>query len=100
MFLHIRPCLGAIVQMKASANKRAFATLREGTRAEPEVLPFSPRQIHADCGWTLLAFDTTPNYTDLAPLPATLAKWKYCAICRVGDHQVGVWSNTVELTVG
>ena len=51
-------------------------------------------------GWVFLTFDTTPNYTDTAPLPATLAKWKYRAIYRVGDAQVGVWSNTVEITVG
>ena len=51
-------------------------------------------------GWVMLAFDTTPNYTDTAPLPATPTKWKYRAIYRVGDAQVGVWSNTVEITVG
>jgi hypothetical protein len=28
------------------------------------------------------------------------AKWKYRAIHHVGDLQVGVWSNTVELMVG
>lgn len=51
-------------------------------------------------GWVMLAFDTTPNYTDTFPHPATPAKWKYRAIYRVGDAQVGVWSNTVEITVG
>ncbi len=51
-------------------------------------------------GFVFLTYDTTPNYTDTAPLPATLAKWKYRAIYRVGDAQVGVWSNTVEITVG
>ena len=49
---------------------------------------------------SLTAFDTTPNYTDTFPLPAALAKWKYRAICRVGDAQVRLWSNTVEITVG
>ncbi len=33
-------------------------------------------------------------------MPATPAKWKYRAIYHVGDHQVGVWSNTVEIMVG
>lgn len=51
-------------------------------------------------GWVMLAFDTTPNYTDSFPLPAAPAKWKYRAIYRIGDAQVGLWSNTVEITVG
>ncbi len=51
-------------------------------------------------GWVFLTYDTTPNYTDTFPLPATPTKWKYRAIYRVGDAQVGVWSNTVEITVG
>ena len=51
-------------------------------------------------GWIFLTYDTTPNYTDTHPLPATPTKWKYRAIYRVGDAQVGVWSNTVEITVG
>ena len=51
-------------------------------------------------GWGFLTFDTTPNYTDTTPLPATLAKWKYRAIYRVGDAQVGAWSNEVSITVG
>jgi hypothetical protein len=51
-------------------------------------------------GWVFLTFDTTPNYTDTFPLPATPTKWKYRAIYRVGDAQVGIWSNTVEITVG
>lgn len=51
-------------------------------------------------GWVFLAMDTTPNYTDTFPHPATPTKWKYRAIYRVGDAQVGVWSNTVEITVG
>jgi len=57
-------------------------------------------QVDRGSGWTMLAFDTTPNYTDTAPLPATPTKWKYRAIYRVDDHQVGVWSNEVCITVG
>ena len=57
-------------------------------------------QVDRGQGWQMLAFDTTPNYTDTAPFPATPTKWKYRAIYRVGDAQVGVWSNTVEITVG
>ena len=51
-------------------------------------------------GWGPLASDTTPNYTDTAPFPATLTKWKYRAIYRVGDAPVGLWSAEVSVTVG
>lgn len=51
-------------------------------------------------GWVFLTYDTTPNYTDTAPLPVTPMKWKYRAIYRLGDAQVGQWSNTMEITVG
>ncbi len=51
-------------------------------------------------GWIFLTYDTTPNYTDTSPLPAAPAKWKYRAIYRVGDAQVGVWSSVVEIAVG
>jgi hypothetical protein len=51
-------------------------------------------------GWAFLTMDTTPNYTDTFPLPATPTKWKYRAIYRVGDAQVGVWSSEVSIVVG
>ena len=51
-------------------------------------------------GYVLLANDTTPGYTDTHPFPATLTKWTYRGIYRVGDAQVGVWSNPVSVTVG
>ena len=51
-------------------------------------------------GWTFLTYDSTPNYTDTFPLPAIPTKWKYRAIYRVGDAQVGQWSATQEITVG
>lgn len=47
-----------------------------------------------------LACDTTPNYEDTAPYPATPTKWTYKAIYRVGDHQVGQWSGEVSVIVG
>ena len=50
-------------------------------------------------GFGLLAFDTTPGYTDTQPFPTTPATWTYRAIYRVGDNQVGVWSQTVSVTV-
>jgi hypothetical protein len=50
-------------------------------------------------GFVLLTIDTTPGYTDTTPLPATLAKWTYRAIYRVGDDQVGVWSAPASINV-
>ncbi len=40
-------------------------------------------------GFVTLAFDTTPDYTDTTPFPATAVKWTYKAIFRVGDARVG-----------
>jgi hypothetical protein len=51
-------------------------------------------------GFVLLAFDTTPGYVDGTPFPATPVKWTYKAIYRVGDAQVGLWSNPVSIIVG
>jgi hypothetical protein len=51
-------------------------------------------------GEVLLAQDTTPNYTDTAPFPATPTKWTYRGIFRVGDSPVGEWSKPVSVTVG
>ena len=64
------------------------------------VLDLCELQVDRGQGWQLLAMDTTPNYTDTAPFPATPTKWKYRAIYRVGDAQVGVWSGVVEIVVG
>jgi len=51
-------------------------------------------------GFVMLTFDTTPNYTDTTPFPATPTKWTYRAIYRVGDSRVGQWSKPVTVTVG
>ena len=50
-------------------------------------------------GFILLAYDTTPGYTDTQPFPTAPATWTYRAIYRVGDNQVGLWSNPVSVTV-
>jgi hypothetical protein len=50
-------------------------------------------------GFVLLTIDTTPNYTDTQPFPATPTRWTYRAIYRANDAQVGVWSQTVSVTV-
>lgn len=51
-------------------------------------------------GWQVLTFDTTPGYTDTASFPATLTQWKYRAIYRLDDAQVGVWSAEASIAVG
>ena len=50
-------------------------------------------------GFVLLAFDTTPGYTDTQAFPAVPAVWTYRAIYRLGDNQVGLWSLPVSVTV-
>lgn len=51
-------------------------------------------------GYVHLVTDTTPNYIDSTPLPATAQKWTYKAIFKVGDSRIGQWSDEVSLTVG
>jgi hypothetical protein len=51
-------------------------------------------------GFVFLTYDTTPGYNDTMAFPATPTKWTYRAIYRVGDAQVGLWSNVVTITVG
>jgi alpha-D-ribose 1-methylphosphonate 5-triphosphate synthase subunit PhnI len=57
-------------------------------------------QVDRGQGYVDLAYDTTPGYTDTHPFPATLTTWKYRAIYRVGDAQVGVWSAEMGIAVG
>ncbi len=49
-------------------------------------------QVNRGTGYALLTYDTTPGYTDTAPLPAAPVKWSYKAIYRLGDSQTGQWS--------
>ena len=55
-------------------------------------------QVDRGAGFIMLTFDTTPGYVDTQPFPAAPAKWSYRAIYRVGDNQVGQWSQTVSVT--
>ena len=50
-------------------------------------------------GFVMLADDTTPNYTDTQPFPATATKWTYRAIYHANDQRVGVWSQSVSVMV-
>ncbi|HEV2318793.1 MAG TPA: hypothetical protein VGV18_03530, partial [Verrucomicrobiae bacterium] len=51
-------------------------------------------------GRVFLTIDTTPDYTDTQPFPATPQKWIYTAIYRLNDGQTGLWSLPVSVTVG
>jgi hypothetical protein len=62
-------------------------------------------EIHVDRdgkGFTPLAIDTIPDYLDTAPLPAATAGavWKYKAVYRQEDAQVGQWSDITSIAVG
>jgi hypothetical protein len=57
-------------------------------------------EVDRGTGWTLLTIDTTPDYKDTTPHPATLTRWRYRAIYRVEDARVGQWSAAVEVAVG
>lgn len=59
-------------------------------------------EIHVDrgSGFALLAMDSTPNYLDGTPAPATPQKWIYKAIFRVNDQRIGQWSDEVSIVIG
>lgn len=59
-------------------------------------------EIHVDrgTGWQILTFDSTPGSTDTTPHPHTLTRWKYRAIYRAEDQQIGLWSAETSVVVG
>ena len=52
-------------------------------------------------GFVYLANDSQPDYLDTFPVPAGVASavWEYKAIYRIGDDQVGQFSEAVKVTV-
>jgi len=52
-------------------------------------------------GFVLLTITTNPDYADISPLPAPgiSAVWKYKAIYRLNDAQVGQWSDVATIGV-
>jgi hypothetical protein len=52
--------------------------------------------------FVFLTINTEPNTTDPSPLPApgTSAAWRYKAIYRLHDEQVGQWSDVMSIAVG
>jgi hypothetical protein len=73
--------------------------VRWGWQGQSAYLDMIELQVDRGAGFALLAYDTTPNYTDTTPLPATAARWTYKGIYRVADARVGQWSNEVGITV-
>ena len=71
-----------------------------GWRGHGRFLDQCEIQVDRGSGWTLLTYDTTPNYTDTEPPPATPTKWRYRAIYRVNDARVGQWSEEISVIVG
>ncbi len=51
-------------------------------------------------GFVTLVHDTTPNYNDTAPFPATRTAWSYRGMWQVDGAPVGKWSETVSVVVG
>jgi hypothetical protein len=49
--------------------------------------------------FVFLTINTEPNTIDTTPLPSTSATWKYKAIYRLHDEQVGQWSDVISVTV-
>jgi hypothetical protein len=50
-------------------------------------------------GFVPLVYSTKRCYTDKTPFPADPVRWRYRGIYRVGDGQVGKWSNIASVTV-
>ena len=59
-------------------------------------------QVDRGSGFVHLSNDTEPDYLDTAALPTAgqTALWKYKAIYRLHDEQVGQWSDVVSIAVG
>lgn len=56
-------------------------------------------QVDRGAGAVFLAVDTRPNYTDMEPLPAAAAKWRYRGIWHGTEGRIGQWSDWVEIVV-
>jgi hypothetical protein len=56
---------------------------------------------HGDGHFALHTIDMTPNHIDTTPLPpaGTVVLWRYRAIYRLRDEQVGNWSQVLEVSV-
>jgi hypothetical protein len=73
--------------------------MQVGWKGNSRFLDMCVLQVNRANGWTVLAFDPNPDYTDTMPFLATPIKGRYPAICRVGDNEIGPWRTTLETTV-
>jgi len=94
------PDLATVQPAITAAISGAAVEIGWGWGGNSAFLDLCEIQVDRGSGWTLLTYDSTPGYTDTAAHPATPTKWKYRAIYRVGDHQVGLWSTEASVTVG
>ncbi len=94
------PDLSAIAPTLTATLTGTHVQIGWGWQGHGEVLSMIEIHVNRGNGYTLLTYDTTPGYTDTAPIPATPTKWTYKAIYRIGDHEVGQWSLEVSITVG
>lgn len=53
-----------------------------------------------DKGLAFHTITTDPAYTDASPAPGASALWRYKAIYRLRDEQVGSWSDVISVAVG
>ena len=53
-----------------------------------------------DKGFGLFTIASSPRVADTTPLPASPVNWKYKAIYRMKDEQIGNWSDVVTIAVG
>ncbi len=71
-----------------------------GWQGQRAFLDLCELQVDRGSGWGILAFDSTPGYVDTQPFPASPTRWRYRAIYRKGDQQVGQWSQEASVVVG
>jgi len=57
-------------------------------------------EVDRGTGWIFLATDSVPDYIDTHALPASPTAWKYRAVYRLDDINVGQWSDVAQITVG
>ena len=100
----------AVSRSRGLAVSRSRGQLRRNPfRGKASFFPASSAEILPALRWVdrgdgkgfgFLAVDTVPDYVDTAPIPPAAATWKYKAIYRLHDEQVGQWSAVVSLAVG
>ena len=96
---HAGPDLPTIAPVLTATLSGGQVQIDWGWQGHGNALDMIEIQVNRGNGHGLLAYDTTPGYSDSTPLPAAPEKWTYKAIYRVGDGQVGQWSPEVSLTV-